>query len=423
MTKSNAAIITSAIFATVVGVLVSVGTFLFSILGVRFLPGHEVGLFVSFLAYVNIVGMSFAGFQMALMRANVLAQEARRGSALIFHRSTLELLGLGSFAAVLVFLSSPVWNRAVGLNFSLVILVAVLPVVVAMGSALTAHLSARGKFLTGTLVGLLAAVTNLLLQTFGYFLVEPVLSVVLALFVVSSFAVFAVFLVFSRTRAGDASIFNGDGFRAALISAMYALLLQSDIVLAGFVFEGADRTNFVVASAFVKAFVLLGGTLMLALFTILARREADKQQSKVFLSAVGALGLAVALPFVLASFLLGPRAFVLFYGEQWVAAGFLVPYFALASLPYIFVSIVIQKILVLPRWTDAGALLAALLIMMWTSLFMVSSPLELALTFFLCGLGLVFAFAASRGLKMQRLKGLPNLFVQILRELRPWLRR
>ena len=395
MTNDKAAV-ASALWGTVIGLLVSAGSLLFSVLAVRFLPQTDAGLFVSFFAYANLVGIFLSGFQISLARGIALSDSAASRPQYLVGRSAFEILGLSVILGGGILGTVRIWNSAIGLSFPVLISMAILPLVMAMSSILAARFIARGSFIVSALISLAAVNINLLAQAIVFMFYAVSLEKVLVNFTAINLFFYAGVLLLFRGGFPAESVFTSISLRASATAFGYAFLVQFDLLLGGLFLSGPERDQYAIASMFAKSALFFAGTMYLALFTLVMRRVKSGQSFGLLeLKSLAAAGLMGGSFSVLGAFF-GPEVLTLVYGAGWAEAAELVPLLAIAVFPFFLAGVLFQSSLVRPSWAQVMFLALLNFLTLGTALLVVDSAEQLAFVSFGAGLTVFAFFAWSR---------------------------
>lgn len=392
----------SAALATPVALAVALGTLLFNVLALRFLPPQQVSVFVAFFALANAFGFFFSSFQIPMIKAISLSPPSDRRHKL--DTLSKQLLALAGAIAAALLGSSSVWNSWVGFSPTLLILVSLIPIWIVILSIVGNRLNASGKFALAGTLGLLNISLNLFIQVafFGLLEIEVQVTTVLLLHATVNLLVGAVALASVKSAVMTSSLVTVANAKIALTAMAYGLLLQLDLLIVGLVLSGNDRADYAAAAGLAKSILLIAGIFYLAVVRALIHRASQKISSQDFLKrAIFGAGLT-ALTFWAGASILGPRLMVFLYGDQWAVASHLLPLLGMAVAPYIVVGVLVQPVLVNPRWGSLAFLSTFGIAFVVGSLVVVTTPTHLALAWMAVGILLAAYLVLSQARRATR---------------------
>lgn len=378
----------SSVVAVPVSIATAGMTFLFSTWAIRNLPSSDVVTFVVYMSFVNIVGMSLGGVQAALTKKSVFQGKTEDKRKRL--NPELVLIGLIALAGALIFVLSLWWNLPLGLPTFMVTLVSATPIGLVVWLIIGARLTASGRFATLASFSFVSISLNLSLQLLVSHWIEPRVTTLTAITVLTNVSLGCLALFASRSdRIREGRLLDSQTIRITLLAFFLAFLTQFDVLVMGLVLGESDRSDYATASVLVKSVLFFAGFANGAIFSIALRRT-KRGESLRDVAIVGlALSALVILAGAIVMYVWGEGLILSLYGDKWEGASSLVFPLFLATTPFVLVATFGQLVMVKPSWFLIFASTSLATTAAVAAFFFVNQPLGLAGLF--GSVGLVFS--------------------------------
>lgn len=377
----------SAALALAISLLVAAITFSSNLIVARFLPVSEFALFAASMTFLNLLGVTFSGFQISTSAAVTRLSHPSLPGRDKFSSSLLK----GSIVLALSFWAfSFFWNGPIGLDNFLILILALAIPGAALSALVNGQLAGLGRFATQTLISLAILSANLAFQitaalTFG-------LSVDYLIFQLVAINTLAMLFASKRLksmRGNEDSAFSRENLTTVASAGLFWFLANFDLLLCALFLSEPERNQYAVAASFSRMFLFLFATVSAAIFTKLNRNlKAGLSSRNLFLTS-GVLILGAIIVISIALFVWGDAVLITFYGEKYAVAGAQVRYMGFATIPFVLAQLVMQLAHLKPSASLATILLIASFAIVLLSHLMISTAIELAVTYSLAGCGVL----------------------------------